>query len=93
MFSRTLERQTVPIQTRQRHVLQEALYGGRACPKPLTEVRRCNNYSLCEGLYWALEPWSPCALPPDRMPPCGPGLQVRGEQPHYIFCDNQKLFF
>ncbi|XP_052804646.1 thrombospondin type-1 domain-containing protein 7A-like [Mya arenaria] len=70
-------RQTVPIQTRVRHILQEPRFDGRACPSKLIEVRRCNNYTLCTGFYWHLGNWSACTLPADKIPLCGIGLQAR----------------
>lgn len=73
------ESQTVPVQTRIRYIVQEPKYGGARCPIRLSEVRHCNNSTQCENFFWHVGPWSPCALPPDRIMQCGKGLQARGK--------------
>ncbi|KAL3836955.1 hypothetical protein ACJMK2_022357 [Sinanodonta woodiana] len=69
-------KQVVPVQTRQRFIIQQAQYGGIPCPDKLTEAQQCTDLPLCYGYYWDTEEWSDCILPP-RVPNCGKGLQAR----------------
>ena len=78
LYSIFLAKQTVPVQTRLRYVLQTPKYGGKACPTKMTDVRQCTNLPICQGFYWETSPWSKCILPLLKIPQCGSGLMARG---------------
>ncbi|KAL5011039.1 hypothetical protein ScPMuIL_013344 [Solemya velum] len=68
--------QVVPIQTRERYVLQYDANGGSPCPEQLVEVRQCLELPLCQAFYWETTDWTDCILAL-QIRQCGQGLRAR----------------
>jgi len=69
-------------QTRTATILNQAEYGGLACPTELQDIQQCNT-EACQPIDCLLDwsQWSPCSIP------CGGGLQTQNatiiQQPAY----------